>query len=171
MNRPCSRPSECAAGGRSGALETVLSCCPETMPVPTTEPTSAPAPLLSPTATPMPTPIPPPTLTLAETVWNERIKSALAPSDCPAAGQLELGTSDYTGPLIDTHFHLAWLWDAPPRAEGGDGYVPGVMPVLGKNITISQIDCRLEQDGTTRVLAFFPVAADRPEQLRPTRYA
>lgn len=117
-----------------------------------------------PTATPTPTPLP--TLSLAETVWNERIESALAPSPCPAAGQLELGVSDYTGPLFDTHFHLAWLWDAPPRAEGGDGYVPGFMPVLGKNITISQIDCRLEQDGTTRVLAFFPVAADRPEQLR-----
>ena len=40
------------------------------------------------------------------------------------------------------------------------------MPVLGKNITISQIACRLEQEGTARVLAFFPVVADRPEQLR-----
>ena len=135
---------------------------PTPLPTPTATPMLTPEPI--PTATP--TPAPSPTLSLQQIVWNERIESALAPSPCPTARQKELGISDYLGPLIDTHFHLAQLWDAPPRAEGGDGYEPGVMPALGKNITISQIACRLEQEGTSRVLAFFPVVADRPEQLR-----
>ncbi len=99
-------------------------------------------------------------------MWNERIETALAPSLCPETSEVEFDSSDYTGPLIDTHFHMTQLWDAPPREEGGDGYENGVMPILGKNITIGEIACRLEQEGTASVFAFFPVVADRSRQLR-----
>ena len=152
-----------AASG-AGCTQETSTPEPASTPLPSSTATPTLAPDTIPKATLTSAPSPP--LTLQQTVWNDRIDSALAPSPCPAVRQTELGISDYTGPLIDTHFHLAQLWDAPPRAEGGDGYEPGVMPVLGKNITISQIACRLEQEDTARVLAFFPVVADRPEQLR-----
>ena len=105
-------------------------------------------------------------LTLEQRVWNERIEAALAPSPCPTVQKVEFDDFDYSGPLIDTHFHMAQLWDAPPREEGGDGYEFGVMPVLGKNIAMSEIACVLEQEGTAKVFAFFPVVADRSGQLR-----
>ena len=88
--------------------------------------------------------------------------------------KLELGDSDYKGPLIDTHFHMSHLWDAPLRA-GGDSYerdvlsgdAPNGLPVLGKNITMTETACQLEREGTDSVHAFFFAESERPGQLRP----
>ncbi len=40
-----------------------------------------------------------------------------------------------------------------------------VMPLLGKNIKISDIVCTLEHEGTDKVFAFFPVYPDIPKQM------
>ena len=90
---------------------------------------------------------------------------------------MELGDSDYQGPLIDTHFHLSPLWDAPLAADrDGGGYEREVLrgdfprdaPILGKNHTMTEIACRLEREGTDSVHAFFLVESERPGQLRPS---
>ena len=113
----------------------------------------------------------------SEKMWNQRVEEAFAPSDCPPATKIELGNSDYKGPLIDTHFHMSHLWDAPLEADrdGGSyerdvlrGRYPMHLPVLGKNITITEIACRLEREGTDSVFAFFFVQSERPGQLRPS---
>ena len=112
-----------------------------------------------------------------EKMWDQRVKEAFAPSDCAPALQTELEDSDYKGPLVDTHFHMSHLWDAPLEADrdGGSyerdvlqGEYPIHLPVLGKNITMTEIACRLEQEGTDRVFAFFFVQSERPGQLRPS---
>ena len=88
-------------------------------------------------------------------MWNQRIDAAFVPSRCPTAPKVELDDSYYSGPLIDTHFHIPHLPDSPPgRKEDED---IGVKPILGKNITMTEIACTLQQDGTASVLAFFPV--------------
>ena len=112
-----------------------------------------------------------------EKMWNQRVEEAFAPSRCPPATKTELGDSDYKGPLVDTHFHMSHLWDAPLDADwdGGSyerdvlqGHYPMHLPVLGKNITMTEIACRLEREGTDRVFAFFFVQSERPGQLRPS---
>ena len=162
---------------------------PTAKPTATNTPPSLITPLLEPTDTPVPTDTPllkptdaaEPTFTPApspmEMMWNRRVEEAFTPSDCPPATKLELEDSDYKGPLIDTHFHMSNLWDAPLTADGdGDSYerevlrgdFPMDLPILGKNITMTEIACRLEREGTDRVYAFFPVESDRPGQLRPS---
>ena len=42
------------------------------------------------------------------------------------------------------------------------------LPILGKNITLTEIACRLEQEGIVSVFAFFYVESERPGQLRPS---
>ena len=108
-------------------------------------------------------------LTIAQRVWNKRIDDALAPSPCPAIPEVEIDDSYYSGPLIDTHLHIPPLLNGPPRLEelfrvgqangGGDSgeQDSGVMPSLGENISISEIACTLEREGTTKAFAFFPV--------------
>ena len=97
-------------------------------------------------------------------MWNQRIEEAFAPSDCPAAMKLELGYADYKGPLIDIHFHFPHLSDAPLVADADgesydrevlEGNFPMDLPILGKNITMTEVACRLEQEGIVSVYAFF----------------
>lgn len=49
----------------------------------------------------------------------------------------------YTGPLIDSHFHM-------PPPEDGD-------PQLGRDVTLADIVCTFDAEGTTMAFAFFPV--------------
>ena len=49
-----------------------------------------------------------------EGAWDQRIDAAFDPSACPAAPEVILDESDYSGPLIDTHFHIPHLPDSPP---------------------------------------------------------
>lgn len=145
-----------------------LTPTPENTPVPTDTPLPKPIDTPEPTFTPEPSPL--------ESMWNRRVEEAFAHSGCPPATKLELGGSDYKGPLIDTHFHLSTLWDAPLIADGDGGSYerdvlrgdfPMDLPILGKNITIPEIACRLEQEGIVSVYAFFFVESERPGQLRP----
>jgi len=147
---------------------------PTDTPEPTFTPVRTDRPLPKPTDTPEPTSTPAPSR--LDTMWNLRVEEAFTPSDCPPAMELELGDSDYKGPLIDTHFHMSHLWDAPLHTdEDGGGYERAVLsgeysmhpPILGKNITMTEIDCRLEREGTDSVFAFFFVESERPGQLRP----
>ena len=110
-------------------------------------------------------------------MWNQRVEEAFAPSDCPLAMKLDLLESDYKGPLIDTHFHMPQLWDASLEAdEDGASYerdvirgnIPIDLQILGKNITMTEIACRLEQVGIVSAYAFFYVESERPGQLRPS---
>ena len=91
-----------------------------------------------------------------EGAWDQRIDAAFDPSACPAAPEVILDESDYSGPLIDTHFHIPHLPDSPPGLIERD-YSEVIKPVLGKNITMNDIVCTLEQEGTARAFAFFPV--------------
>ena len=169
------RKPTCAILSCAMATALLLGACnsPEPTPAPASIPTPTAPPSPRPTHTPTPTEIP----TLEQRVWNQRVEEAFAPYDCPPATKSELGASDYKGPLIDTHFHTSHLWDAPSEAhrDGGSyerdvlqGRYPMHLPVLGKNITITEIACRLEQEGTERVFAFFFVESGRPGQLRPS---
>ncbi len=54
----------------------------------------------------------------------------------------------YTGPLIDTHLHI------PSPLDANDGN-----PVLRKDMTMADIACTLQYEGTRSAFAFFPVYA------------
>ena len=56
-------------------------------------------------------------LSFEEKVWKKRIDAAMAPSYCPNVTISRPNISYYTGPLIDTHFHIAALPDSPPGEE------------------------------------------------------
>jgi len=42
------------------------------------------------------------------------------------------------------------------------------LPILGKNITMTETACRLEREGTDSRFAFFFAESERPGQLRPS---
>ncbi len=76
----------------------------------------------------------------------------------------------YTGKLIDSHFHI------PASAD-----TSGDQPRLGRDITLRDIDCLFQYEGTSRAFSFFPVypgrpytkfldAAERAEQRYPNRF-
>lgn len=58
----------------------------------------------------------------------------------------------YTGPMIDSHFHI------PPPVNGGPH------PVLGRDLTLADIACTLKSEGTSQAFSFFPVYPDYPER-------
>ena len=156
-----------------GVVSQVNSTTPE--PIPTNTPVPTDTQLPKPTDTPEPTPTRAPSP--LEMMWNQRFEEAFAPSDCPEPIKLELGDDNYKGQLIDTHFHMSRLWDAPLSADaGGDSYerevllgdFPMHLPILGKNITMTETACRLEREGTDSRFAFFFAESERPGQLRPS---
>ena len=113
-------------------------------------------------------------------MWNQRVDDVFTQSDCPPAAEVLLGESDYKGPMIDTHFHMSPLGDAPPGSTVSRdtrhadyerfaylGDSPIDLPILGRNITMTEIACRLEQEGTDSVFAFFMIESQRPGQLGP----
>lgn len=57
----------------------------------------------------------------------------------------------YTGPLIDTHLHIP----SPIDSHNGN-------PVLRKDMTIADIACTFQYEGTRSVFSFFPVPIDSP---------
>ena len=159
---------------------------PTDTPVPTDTLVPSPKNTPVPTATPLPKPTdtPEPTFRFApsplEFPWNQRVEDVFTQSDCPPATEVELGDSDYKGPIIDTHFHMSPLGDAPLGATVSRdptyadyerfahlGDSPIDLPILGRNITMTEIACRLEREGTDSVFAFFMIESQRPGQLRP----
>ena len=102
------------------------------------------APTGSPTLEPTSTPDP---IGSDQKELNQVIKAAFAPFSCPDVPIAQYSISDYTGPIIDSHFHIPHLPDS----------FNGVRPVLGENVTMSEIVCTLKHEGTSKVFAFFPV--------------
>ena len=88
-------------------------------------------------------------------IWQEKmVEAAMAPSDCPAPAKRDWDKSFYQGPMIDAHFHIASMPDGGPGSELED---PGERPMLGVNITMADIVCLLDYEGTKAAFAFFPV--------------
>lgn len=86
-------------------------------------------------------------------IWRMRIEAALAPTNCLQVVGPTYGDISYSGPLIDTHYHIPHLPDHSP----GEPLLETEKPLLGENITIDNIICSLEQEHTAKVFAFFPV--------------
>ena len=79
----------------------------------------------------------------------QNTKSAIGSYDCPQVTGPTFDDSYYKGPLIDTHYHIPNLPETP--------FFNDIQPILGKNMTISDIICTLNQEGTKKAFAFFPV--------------
>ncbi len=112
-----------------------------------------------------------------EEVWQHRIDRSFEDTGCPAPPIHSYPVSYYTGPLIDTHFHLPHIPDSAPGSEEGDPREGGLsggantdsspdekrrpfadqLPLLGKNINVDEIACALITDGSVKAFAFFPV--------------
>jgi len=103
-------------------------------------------------------------LSAEEQAWEKRIDAALAPSYCFAVEGPRYGDEYYTGPLIDTHYHIANIPDSDPLGDD-DEEEKSEEPTLGVNIKIADIICTLEQENTAKVFAFFPVYPEIPEQM------
>jgi predicted TIM-barrel fold metal-dependent hydrolase len=108
-----------------------------------------------------------------EQVWDQRIDAAMAPSECPDEYSADLPIGSYTGPLTDAHFHIPHLPDSRPnQREFERGFLTledldqelGQRTLLGLNITIRDVTCTLEREGTEKAWAFFPVFQNIPEQ-------
>lgn len=150
-------------------------------------------------------------LTPEQTFWKRRIDAAFTPSNCSTVSGEKYGSFYYSGPLIDTHYHIPSIPDDPfEEGSGGendddaddgghgdddddddggnadddnnrsgdnvdddddddeddeDDQMNDVFPSLGENIKITDIVCALQQEGTKKVFAFFPVYPELPQQL------
>ena len=87
-------------------------------------------------------------------IWEERVEAAFAASDCPPAEERVFDGSYYSGPLIDTHFHIPHIPDSPERPLDS---LSNSKPLLGGNVYAGDLVCTLEHEGTNKVFAFFPV--------------
>lgn len=87
-----------------------------------------------------------------------KVEAALLPGDCPQASAKTYGNGRYSGPLIDTHYHIP-NFDFPPPWEKNR-----VRPLLGDNFVMSDVVCTLRQEGTRKIFAFFPVFPDYPQE-------
>lgn len=91
--------------------------------------------------------------------WNKAMNAALKEEDCPKIEEPKYGDKYYNGPLIDTHYHFPDLFPLAPNEV-----IDYPDPVLGSNLTISQIDCNLERENTKKAFVFFPVYPEFWEQ-------
>ena len=87
-------------------------------------------------------------------IWEQRVESAFDSSPCPTAPEVEFDDGYYSGPLIDSHFHVPHIPDSSTRPLDS---LDNSKPLLGRNIFLSDLVCTLEHEGTTKVFAFFPV--------------
>ncbi len=109
-------------------------------------------------------------LSFEEKVWQQRIDAAVAPVNCPAATRRTYPQGYYAEKLIDTHFHIANIPDSTPR-EFEKGYQEeSEHPRLGKDISIADIVCTLEHEGTAKALGFFPLYREIQEQMAQVVY-
>ncbi len=95
--------------------------------------------------------------------FDDRVDAAFADIDCPERVR-DFPGGYYTGPLWDTHIHVASIPDGP---LGGELAALGArgQPVLGGNITIDEIACQFATEGTEKVFAFFPVWKEMAEPM------
>ncbi len=107
------------------------------------------------------------TLSFEEQAWKQRIDNALAETDCDAVSPRAFDDRPYTGPLIDTHWHIANIPDSTPRegmTEETQEY-DEENPLLGVNTKITDMVCTLQEEGTQKVFAFFPVYEEIPTPM------
>jgi hypothetical protein len=117
--------------------------------------------------------------------WEQSLDAALVPSECPEILPVEYPAGYYTGPLIETHFHMPPLsddFDTPGGDDDSYGGAGGVdselyddiaeddRPLLGATITLDEIACALQQEGSPRAFTFFPVYDDAPDALIDLAY-
>jgi hypothetical protein len=116
------------------------------------------------------------------TAWKQNLDAALVPSECPVLPPAEYPDGYYTGQLIDTHLHM------PPLSDNFDGDTVQVdtvggsdsdfynaiaqndRPVLGSTVTLDEIACTLQQEGSTTAFTFFPTYQDSPSALIDLAY-
>lgn len=101
----------------------------------------------------------------SDQVWETRVDRAIGSEPCEAQPH-RLDPTLYTGPLIDTHLHIPHPPDSRPLAAELDNpylevanleiYNPQ-FPSLGVNVSIAEIACTLQNEGTSGAIAFFPV--------------
>lgn len=77
--------------------------------------------------------------------------SLLAGASCAYPGTEGKVADYYTGALIDTHLHI------PSPEDSGDGN-----PVLWQDMTMKDIACTLQAEGTQAAWSFFPVHVGSP---------
>ena len=87
-------------------------------------------------------------------IWEQRVGAAFDSSPCPPVEETEFDDSYYSGPLIDTHFHIPHIPDSPTRSSDS---LSTSKPLLGRNVYVSDLACTLDHEGTAKVFAFFPV--------------
>jgi len=98
---------------------------------------------------------------IEQTVWDQRIEAALAPTNCPPVKEKQFPDSYYKGPLIDSHFHFGslpnWpnLQDSPKEAGESSDYA-----WLGVKVKVDDIACTFKHDGTVAAFSFFNVWPD-----------
>ncbi|MEK6970454.1 MAG: amidohydrolase family protein [archaeon] len=100
--------------------------------------------------------------------WNQRVDAALAPVECPDVSPKVVPSEYYSGPLVDTHWHIPSIPDGPVD-EDAFGSEMG-HPLAGVNVTMGEIACTLKREGTPRVVGFFSVWDEAaPYQLEMVR--
>ena len=102
--------------------------------------------------------------------WPKRIDAAFTPVECGAPPVNNFPASYYQGPFIDTHLHLPQLPDHSVSGPADDGYVQSrgeesdkydtiaeeQRPLMGTNVTVGQVACSLQNEGTIKAFTFFP---------------
>ena len=86
-------------------------------------------------------------------VWDKWVLNSFSDEPCVFNKERDLYPKSYTGPLIDTHIHIASIPDDP--SGGFDRNTEH--PTMGVNITIDDLVCMMDTEGTKSVFAFFPV--------------
>lgn len=113
--------------------------------------------------------------TTAEQVWDKRVERGMGDETCEATPH-ELPEGVYAGPLIDTHLHIPHIPDARPIEEelsspfidvANSEDINRVFPQLGVTVTMAEIACTLQNEGTDGAIAFFSVfQGTRPHSLQ-----
>lgn len=96
--------------------------------------------------------------------WEARVDAAFAGEPCPEPADRDYPAGSYTGPLYDTHIHVPSIPDGPLSGNIAK-YVMGGRPTLGVNVTMDEMACTFEAEGTDKVFAFFPVWKDSAEPM------
>ncbi len=157
-------------------------------PTPTPEPgaVSAPTPAPESRGAPAPTPTPDPDVAYYKRAWQHRVDAAFSTAECPPSPDLTYPDGHYQGKLIDTHMHMPQLPDTPLGFEAGEREIEGFaesgysdrddfdkplegfpfvdqIPVAGNNITMNDVACTLQADGTAGGFSYFSVFTSQPD--------
>lgn len=108
---------------------------------------------------------------------------------CPSPPETTYTANYYQGRLIDTHLHMPQLPSTPLGFEKGERELDGFaeseysnrddfdepddgpnnfsnqMPIAGSNITIDEIACTLQAEGSEQAFSFFLVFASQPDSV------